>query len=96
MQLFNEAERMTASPLGSQKIKVNRQRIFGCQINGSYAEDDQSILRFAFCVHPDSCNFPAFILAMHMVFNLFFFPKLRLEILCIPFKKFLLRMPGVQ
>lgn len=75
MQLFNEAERMTASPLGSQKIKVNRQRILGCQINGSYAEDDQSVLRFAFCVHPDSCNFPAFILAMHMVFHLFFSPN---------------------
>lgn len=66
MQLFNKAEKRAASSLGSQKIKVNTKKIFGCQINGSYVEYDQSVLRFAICVHPDSGHFA---LALYMIFN---------------------------
>lgn len=48
---------MTASPLGSQKIKVNSQKMPGCQIGVSYAGDDQSILRFPELVQADSSTF---------------------------------------
>lgn len=48
MQLFSEAERITALPLESQKIKVSTPKILGCQINESYAEDDHPLVHFLF------------------------------------------------